>query len=250
MTLKVESELPHRHDRPSPNQAWLRALERTARIGTEPRRILPVVVQELAQQRPDAPALLGQDQALSFSELAQAANRYARWAVAQHIGVGDCVCLLMPNKPEYFAIWLGITSVGGTVALLNTSLSGASLAHCVNVARPRHAIVDAALGATLSAALPAIERNIECWVHGAGGGPFTRLDRLVSGYCGSPLSGPELRPITTNERALYIYTSGTTGLPKAANVSHQRLMHVEPLVRGPDRRAPQRPHVQLSADVP
>ena len=31
-------------------------------------------------------------------------------------------------------------------------------------------------------------------------------------------------PVTIDDRALYIYTSGTTGLPKAARVSHARLM--------------------------
>ena len=34
----------------------------------------------------------------------------------------------------------------------------------------------------------------------------------------------ESREITIDDRALYIYTSGTTGMPKAANVSHARVM--------------------------
>ena len=28
------------------------------------------------------------------------------------------------------------------------------------------------------------------------------------------------------DKALYIYTSGTTGLPKAANISHMRMLHM------------------------
>src|SRR6202047_3858622 len=31
-------------------------------------------------------------------------------------------------------------------------------------------------------------------------------------------------PITLDDRGLLIYTSGTTGLPKAANVSHRRIL--------------------------
>jgi fatty-acyl-CoA synthase len=38
------------------------------------------------------------------------------------------------------------------------------------------------------------------------------------------LAGSECRQITIVDPALYIYTSGTTGLPKAANVSHFRIM--------------------------
>ena len=37
-------------------------------------------------------------------------------------------------------------------------------------------------------------------------------------------AGATTRRRTLSERALCIYTSGTTGLPKAANVSHYRLM--------------------------
>jgi fatty-acyl-CoA synthase len=38
------------------------------------------------------------------------------------------------------------------------------------------------------------------------------------------LSQAERRGTSIDDRALYIYTSGTTGLPKAANVSHARVM--------------------------
>ena len=38
------------------------------------------------------------------------------------------------------------------------------------------------------------------------------------------MTDAERRPQTIEDQALYIYTSGTTGLPKAANVSHARLM--------------------------
>jgi fatty-acyl-CoA synthase len=38
------------------------------------------------------------------------------------------------------------------------------------------------------------------------------------------LTRDELRPVTPNDRALRIFTSGTTGLPKAAEVSHRRLV--------------------------
>ena len=43
-------------------------------------------------------------------------------------------------------------------------------------------------------------------------------------YATGPLSGSESPRVTIDDRALYIYTSGTTGLPKAANISHARLL--------------------------
>ena len=51
----------------------------------------------------------------------------------------------MPNCPDYLAFWLGVTRVGGVVALLNTNLTAASLAHCIAVVAPRHIVVAAEL---------------------------------------------------------------------------------------------------------
>ena len=129
----------------SVTKPWLRALELTGRIDDNPLRTLPVVVDELAERFAGAPALLSEQETLSFAELAERSRRYARWALRQGVQPGETVCLLMPNRPEYLAVWLGITRVGGVVALLNTNLAGQGLAHAIGVARPSHLIVDASL---------------------------------------------------------------------------------------------------------
>ena len=62
-----------------------------------------------------------------MAHLAKRANAYARWALDQRVAVGETVCLMMPNRPEYMAIWLGLTSVGVVVSLINTQLRGLAL---------------------------------------------------------------------------------------------------------------------------
>jgi fatty-acyl-CoA synthase len=205
-------------------RAWSRALELTAPIAQRPDRILPTVIEELAAKCGDAPALLSDRECFTYRALAERSAKYARWAIARGIGKGEVVGLLMPNRPEYMAIWLGITRVGGIVALLNTNLTGSRLAHCVNTAAPRHLIV----AATLLDRVIALGQNLACapaiWCHGSGHDQFERIDADVDRYPGDALRDGECRPVTIDDRALYIYTSGTTGLPKAANVSHARLM--------------------------
>jgi len=127
------------------HRAWRRALELTAPITTTPQRVLPTVIDELAAQLGEAPALLSDRESLSYRALAERSSRYARWALEHDVGTADAVALFMPNRPEYLAIWLGITRVGGVVALLNTHLAGGSLAHCIDVVAPRHIIVAAEL---------------------------------------------------------------------------------------------------------
>src|SRR5437016_4353981 len=205
-------------------QAWLRALELTARIPKHPHRILSTVIEELAEKFGEAPALLSDRECLSYRALAERSNRYARWALEQGLAKGDAVCLFMPNRPEYLAIWLGITRVGGIVSLLNTNLAGRSLAHCVNLAAPRHLIADASLIEQLMTAAADLSGAPAIWVHGADSDDFPRIDRHVERYAGEELQNAERRTVTVDDRALYIYTSGTTGLPKAAVVSHARLM--------------------------
>jgi fatty-acyl-CoA synthase len=200
----------------SANKAWLRALEMTAKIDDRPERIFPVVIEELGARYGAAPALISARENFSHAELAARANRYARWALAQGIAKGDVVALIMPNRADYLALWLGITRIGGVVALINTNLTGPSLAHCVSVAKPKHIIVAQELLAGFEAAK--IDTGATVWRHGVA------FSDLIASYSGDVLSHAETRTVTLNDPALLIYTSGTTGLPKAAYVSHHRVM--------------------------
>ncbi len=205
------------------SHAWLRALELTAPIARNPHRVMLTVIEELATRHGDSPALLSDRECFSYRELAGRSNQYCRWSMAQGIKKGDVVGLLMTNRPEYFAIWLGITAAGGVVALLNTNLQGASLAHCVNVVQPQHIIVAGERVDSITSALPALDCKPAIWVHGVNHVSCSRIDDFVERL--SPDSTANERPqISIDDLALHIYTSGTTGMPKAANVSHARIL--------------------------
>jgi fatty-acyl-CoA synthase len=205
-------------------RAWLRALELTAPIPKNRDRILSTVIEELAACPSNLPALLSDRECLTYRELAGRSNQYARWALEQGLAKGEVVCLLMTNRPEYFAVWLGITSVGGVVALLNTNLVGPSLAHCINIVLPKHLIVAEEFLDPLAAALSDLTVSPTIWVHGTDHATFQRIDHNLKQQSTEGLSKKERRALTIEDRALYIFTSGTTGLPKAANVSHARVM--------------------------
>jgi fatty-acyl-CoA synthase len=205
-------------------QAWLRALELTASIPRNPGRILPTVIEEIAARSGDQPALLSDRESLTYAELAARSNQYARWALEQSLAKGDVVGLLMTNRPEYFAIWLGITSVGGIVSLLNTNLVGPSLVHCINIVGLKHLIVASEFVDSLTAVLPHLTGPPAIWAQGANHTSFQRIDLDIQRQPGETLRDSEQRQVTIEDRALYIFTSGTTGLPKAANISHARVM--------------------------
>ena len=211
--------------RGSAAKIWSRALEFTAPIPRHRERIFPVVVEELAGRQGSAPAVLSDVESFSFAELAARSNRYSRWALEHGIGKGDVVALLMPNRPEYLAVWHGVTKIGGVAALPNTNLAGASLAHCINAVAPKHIVVDAHLAGRLSAALPHLAPGAAIWIFGGERSGFGGLEAELERHSPETLAAGERREVTIEDLALYIYTSGTTGLPKPARISHGRVMH-------------------------
>jgi fatty-acyl-CoA synthase len=222
--LEAEHAAPRAGGKDGALHDWVRALTATAPIAGNPQRILPGVIEEVSQDHGEAVALISARECLTYSALVGRANRYARWALGQNLAKGDVVCLMMPNRPEYMAVWLGISKVGGVVALINTNLRGTALAHCIDIVAPQHVIVAAELSGELRGALAHLVTRPKTWSHGAGGGDFARIDRDIENLSGAALTATERRAVTTTDRALYIYTSGTTGLPKAAKVSHHRLL--------------------------
>jgi fatty-acyl-CoA synthase len=223
MTIGV-IEQPKVARAPSASKTWLKAIELTARIETLPGRLFTDVIDDWAQRQPDRVALVTDDASLDYEGLSKRINRYARWARSAGVAKGDTVALIMPNGIDYVAAWLGISRVGGVVALINTKLVGQSLAHCIDVAKPAQIIVAHELNEALDSASPHLQTEAKVWTHGdARGG--RAIDVALAALDDGPLSPDERGDVTINDRALLIYTSGTTGLPKAASISHRRILN-------------------------
>jgi fatty-acyl-CoA synthase len=203
--------------------AWLRALAKTASIA-EQGVILPVLIDRLAGEFEAAPALLAVEASMTFRQLGARSNQYAHWGIAAGLQAGDTVSLLMGNCAEYLAIWLGLTRIGAVVALVNSQLSGDVLAHSINIGAPKALIVGADLAPRVAVIRARLGERLLCRVHGPGTQEFVGIEAELAALPGDSLRPAERAPPPIDATALYIYTSGTTGLPKAAKVSHYRLM--------------------------
>ena len=182
------------------------------------RRTIVDIVEAQARASPDNAAIYCADQVMTYAQLDARANRYAHWAMSQGIGQGSVVALLMENRPDYIAAWLGMFKVGAQVALINTNLTGAALAHSISISQARHVIVGAELAGAFRDA--PFEIAPAEWIEGEGGNLSAALEQAAFAAVGPiPREG-----VTLRSRAFLIYTSGTTGLPKAANFSHMRML--------------------------
>ncbi len=224
MTQSSLPEKPGGSSRASALNAWIRALDATKVLHDAPFATLPAMLPDVAMAHADRPALVGQGGELSYRDLVAKANQYARWAIANGLGKGDVVSLLMPNCPDYAVMWLGLTRAGCAVALINTNLAADALLHGIQAAGSSHLIVAEPLLPAVTALADRLPPGSRVLVHGDGKpGCWSRIEPEIARHDAAPLDPAEHPLPGQRDRALLIYTSGTTGLPKAANVSHGRI---------------------------
>ena len=199
-----------------------RTLGRVKGIAPDSKQLICDDLEAAVDQWRDRPAMIFEGRTVTYAELDALANRYAHWAKGQGLRRGQTVALLMPNRIDYLAVWYGLSKVGVATALINNTLMGAPLAHCLNISGATLVIVDGETSAAYEAVKPNLERHTIEWTLGEAHGDQRDLAKALK-------SSSQLRPdravredMVAKDVALYIYTSGTTGLPKAAKISHMR----------------------------
>lgn len=205
-------------------RAALRTLKTVGSVYERPKETYPDLIEHLARTKPNNIAIYFEDRAITYREFDEAANRYARWVLAQGLGRGDVVALMMDNRPEYLIAWLGVLKAGAAAALINTNLVQTPLAHSLNISMAKHAIVGVELAEAYATAIDHLERPMRAWVTGGTVASMDALDPALALQSGDPLPADTRKDITIVDEALYIYTSGTTGNPKAARLPHVRVL--------------------------
>ncbi|MGH0033280.1 MAG: long-chain-acyl-CoA synthetase [Myxococcota bacterium] len=192
-----------------------------------------------AERRGSQPLVLYEDRTVSWGELDAHADRVAHWGNAAGLRTGDVAALLMENRPEYLATWLGLAKLGVTTALINTNLSGRGLRHALATSGTSHLVVGSECLDRFATTADDLERPLQVLVDDdvedgdTGPRPSDAL-RFADVLAEQPegRSDPARRAdLIAGDDLFYIYTSGTTGLPKAAHFSHMRFLGIGDLCR-------------------
>jgi len=207
-------------------RAALRTLKRLGEVRSNTHHTFADTIEGFARTQPNQIAIYFEEQSWTYTQYNALANQYARWAQAQGVMKGDVVALLMENRPEYLAAWLGIIKLGATAALINTNLVKAPLAHSLNISDADHLVLGAELAAAYATAAPSLERPMSVWATGGTVAGTNALDAALAQHSGENLPPEVRKDLVTSDNALYIYTSGTTGNPKAARIPHVRLLGI------------------------
>ncbi len=203
----------------------LRVLGQIKKVGPGSGLRVPDHIEKTVDKYPDRPMALLDDGEVSYREFEAYANQVAHWARAQGLQPGDTVALLMPNCWRYIAIWFGLSKVGVITSLVNTQLTGHSLAHCLKVGDTKHAIVSDALTESFLSAQASDDLDVSPWTVDAAvdwAGDFN------ASLAQQPTARPDLalrESVQPGDPVLKMFTSGTTGLPKAALMTHIRALY-------------------------
>ena len=199
-----------------------RTLKRVKSIASDSPNLICDDLQAAVEQFRDRTAMTFEGRMVTYAELDAVANRFAHWGKGLGLRRGQTVALFMPNRLEYFPIWYGLSKIGVVTALINNQLSGAALAHCLNISGAVALLVDAETSPVFEAAKGMVEKPIPQWVLGPAHGEQRDLVQALKSCSSLPPDRIAREDIRARDTALLIFTSGTTGMPKAARITHVR----------------------------
>ena len=182
---------------------------------------------ESVNRYPDSIAITDGERTSTYEDVGKLALAVARYLHRLGMKQGDRVGILLPNSPEYVAVFYGIHLAGGVVVPLNSQEPPVVVERLVTHSGAQIVFLNEAY------------RHFDSLASNDGNGRVTyinvdrrssRADGTGEDHWGSimALKAGEVRPDVNlpreQELAAIIYTSGTTGNPKGVMLSHGNIV--------------------------
>jgi amino acid adenylation domain-containing protein len=151
-------------------------------------KLIHQLFEESAAAQPDAPAVIFEDESLTYAELNARANQLAHELIARGVQPDDRVAIYAERSIATMVGLLGILKSGGAYVALDASYPAERIQHMLTDAAPKVVLTDVL-------------------------------------FPSHPTHNPE--PATTPRNLAYvIYTSGSTGMPKGVMVEHRGVVNM------------------------
>ena len=185
--------------------------------------------QESTNKFGERPFVYFEEETWTYSEANKAANSFARYLSSNGVKHGDKVVLFMENRPYYAISLLALNKIGAIGVLINTSLTGDPLIHCINSSNSVKCIVGAERAQPLQEVLEDINisnKDDFLWVEDTNeyALPEWAINLKANLDFDDNENLDQTNKVTAKDVACYIFTSGTTGVPKAAILPNAKLV--------------------------
>ena len=175
-------------------------------VGEFSTHCLHELVAAQAQLTPAAPAVLSDDENLSYQELNERANQLAHYLRELGVGPDHLVGICVERSPAMLVGLLGILTAGGAYVTLDPDYPAERLAFMIE---------DATLSVIVTTAdllnhLPDLPSRVVC---------LDRDAELIRAHSTEPVASK----VSLDNLAYVIYTSGSTGRPKGVKISHRSI---------------------------
>ena len=185
--------------------------------------------QESTNKFGERPFVYFEEETWTYSEANKAANSFARYLSSNGVKHGDKVVLFMENRPYYAISLLALNKIGAIGVLINTSLTGDPLIHCINSSNSVKCIVGAERAQPLQEVLEDINisnKDDFLWVEDTNeyALPEWAINLKANLDFDDNENLDQTNQVTAKDVACYIFTSGTTGVPKAAILPNAKLV--------------------------
>ncbi|MDO8942201.1 MAG: AMP-binding protein, partial [Desulfobacterales bacterium] len=176
------------------------------------------VIASRAQEIGERTFLLFEDQRYSYADLHRITNALANGLLAQGVGKGAHVALVLDNSPAMVWYYLALGKIGAVAVPLNTAARGELLGRYLRQADVSCVVTSpeyAGRLAEVAAGCPLLTMGILVGQQGAISEPLPGL-RVVAHeiLTDSPVHDPDVK-VNFKDLACLMFTSGTTGPSKA-----------------------------------
>lgn len=200
-----------------------------------PARVLGQLIHDRAQEKGSQPFVRFRGEWYSYRQVDALSGQVAAGLRALGVTKGDCVAIMLPNLPEFLALWLGANKLGAVEVPVNTDHIGELLVYLLNHCEAKVLCVAANLLPRISAVqerLSALRKLVVLPV-GSESSPMPPLGDLeVIPFADLLTHGmvepdPTVRP---EDPFSISYTSGTTGPSKGVLLPHNYAIHLAEMI--------------------